>query len=84
MFKRPWTLRGGELQLLITVLLFFGFGYVLVVMTATASTFQPTVRTVVDVLWPSVLPFLLFLALSLTMGWIVPQADQIIFERPHD
>ena len=78
MFKRPWTLRGGEIQLLVTVLLFFALGYLLVVMTATASTFQPTVRTVADVLWPSVLPFLLFLALSLTMGWIVPQADQII------
>jgi cell division protein FtsW (lipid II flippase) len=77
MFKRPWTYRGGELQLLITALIFFALGYLLVVMTG-AESFQPTVRTVVDVLWPSVLPFILFLGLSLVMGWLAPEADQLM------
>jgi cell division protein FtsW (lipid II flippase) len=77
MFKRPWTYRGGELQLLITALIFFALGYLLVVMTG-AESFQPTVRTVADVLWPSVLPFILFLGLSLVMGWLAPEADQLM------
>lgn len=78
MFKRPWTLRGSELQLLVTALLFFAFGYILVVMTGGEQPFEPTVRTVADVLWPSVLPFILFLVLSLVMGWLSPAADQLI------
>jgi cell division protein FtsW (lipid II flippase) len=78
MFKRPWTLRGGELQLLITALLFFALGYLLVVISVGGNEFQPTLRSVADILWPSVLPFMLFLVLSLVMGWLAPDADQLL------
>ena len=78
MFKRPWTLRGNELQLLVTVLFFFAFGYMLVVFTGSQASFEPSVRSVADVLWPSVLPFLLFLVISLGMSWRAPDADQLM------
>ncbi|GAB4109464.1 MAG: FtsW/RodA/SpoVE family cell cycle protein [Roseiflexaceae bacterium] len=71
-------MRSGEIQLLVTVLLFFALGYLLVAMTMTNQAFEPTVRTVADVLWPSVLPFILFIGLSLVMGWLTPEADQMM------
>ena len=61
-----------------TVLLFFASGYLLVVAATRAEEFIPTVRGVADILWPSVLPFLLFLGISLGMSWLTPRADQII------
>lgn len=78
MFRRPWLLRGNELQLLITVLLFFTAGYTLVIAATRAQEFIPTVRGVADILWPSVLPFLLFLCISLGLSWRMPNADQIL------
>lgn len=78
MFKRPWTLRANELQLLITALLFFAAGYVLVVEATGREDLVPTAQGVADILWPSVLPFLLFLAVSLGMSWRMPSADQLI------
>src|SRR5690242_2883352 len=78
MFKRPWNLRGSELQLLVTVLLFFAAGYLLVAITNSKVSFVPSARSVADVLWPSVLPFLLFLGVSLGMSWRSPRADQLM------
>ena len=78
MFQNLRRLRSAELQLLITVLLFFTAGYLLVVAATRASEFIPTVRGVADILWPSVLPFVLFLGVSLGMGWRNPRADQVL------
>src|SRR5436309_3677116 len=78
MLQNLRRLRAAELQLLLTVLLFFAAGYLLVVAATRAEEFIPTVRGVADILWPSVLPFLLFLAISLVMSWRTPHADQII------
>jgi cell division protein FtsW (lipid II flippase) len=78
MFKRPWTLRGNELQLLVTALLFFAVGYTLVVEATGSKDLIPTARGVADILWPSVLPFLLFLGVSLGMSWRMQTADQLI------
>lgn len=78
MFKRPWNLRNAELQLLVTALLFFAAGYLLVVMSNGDTVFVPSAQSVADVLWPSVLPFLLFLAVSLGMSWRTPRADQLM------
>jgi cell division protein FtsW (lipid II flippase) len=78
MFQNLRRLRAIEIQLLITVLLFFAAGYLLVVAATRADEFIPTVRGVADILWPSVLPFLLFLGLSLGMSWRTPRTDQII------
>src|SRR5437867_1781280 len=66
--RYPRNLRGAELQLLVTVLLFFAAGYLLVVNATKSQEFIPTVRGVADILWPSVLPFLLFLAISICLA----------------
>ena len=78
MIRQLRRVRAIEVQLLITVLIFFAAGYLLVVAATRAEEFIPTVRGVADILWPSVLPFLLFLAISLVMSWRTPHADQII------
>jgi cell division protein FtsW (lipid II flippase) len=79
MFRRlPTSLRSRELQLLVTALIFFTCGYVLVVAVTGAQEVVLTPEGVADILWPSVLPFLLFLAISLAMSWRVPEADQLI------
>lgn len=78
MLRSLRRLRATEVQLLITVLIFFAAGYLLVVAATRAEEFIPTVRGVADILWPSVLPFLLFLGISLAMSWRTPRADQII------
>src|SRR5690349_24520904 len=78
MLRYSRNLRGVELQLLITVLLFFAAGYLLVVAATRSTEFIPTVRGVADILWPSVLPFLLFLGVSIGMSWRTPYVDQII------
>jgi cell division protein FtsW (lipid II flippase) len=78
MLRYPRNLRGIELQLLVTVLLFFAAGYMLVVSVTRTQEFIPTVRGVVDILWPSVLPFLLFLGISVGMSLRTPKADQLL------
>ena len=78
MLRYPRNLRGTELQLLITVLLFFAAGYLLIVAATGAQEVRLNVRTVADILWPSVLPFLLFLGISIGMSLRTPRADQLI------
>ncbi|HEX9440314.1 MAG TPA: FtsW/RodA/SpoVE family cell cycle protein [Roseiflexaceae bacterium] len=78
MLRYSRNLRGTELQLLITVLLFFAAGYLLVVDVTSTQDFIPSVRGVADILWPSVLPFLLFLGISIGMSVRTPKADQLI------
>lgn len=78
MLRYSRNLRGIELQLLITVLLFFAAGYMLVVNVTRTQEFIPSVRGVVDILWPSVLPFLLFLGISIGMSVRTPNADQLL------
>ncbi|HEU4324886.1 MAG TPA: FtsW/RodA/SpoVE family cell cycle protein [Roseiflexaceae bacterium] len=70
--------RAVEIQLLLTALLFFAAGYLLVVAAIRSDEFIPTVPGVVDILWPSVLPFLLFIGVSLAMSWRMPKADQLV------
>src|SRR5215212_3808197 len=78
MLRYPRNLRGTEIQLLITVLLFFAAGYLLIVAATGAQELRLNVRTVADILWPSVLPFLLFLGISIGMSLRTPDADQLI------
>src|SRR5215217_1006794 len=78
MLKYPRNLRGTEIQLLITVLLFFAAGYLLIVTATGAQELRLNLRTVADILWPSVLPFLLFLGVSIGMSLRTPDADQLI------
>ncbi|MCS7288958.1 MAG: FtsW/RodA/SpoVE family cell cycle protein [Roseiflexus sp.] len=80
MFRRPWRLRSAELRLLLIALLFFASGYTLVALTVNAddSTASVTLHGLADILWPSILPFLLFLAMSLGLSWRLPNADQMV------
>lgn len=71
-------LRRVELQLMVTVLLFFAAGYLLVVATTGTREFATTVPGVLDILWPSTLPLLLFLGISIGLSWRSPRCDQLL------
>ncbi|NJO84522.1 MAG: FtsW/RodA/SpoVE family cell cycle protein [Blastochloris sp.] len=71
-------LRRVEIQLLLMALLFFAAGYVLVVAVMRVEEFTLNVGGVADILWPSVLPFLLFIVVSVGMSWRMPHADQLV------
>lgn len=75
--QRLRQFRGVEFRLLLTVLLFFAAGYLLVVFTR-QNEFTTTVPGVLSILWPSTLPLLLFIAVSLGLSWRVTRADQIL------
>ncbi len=77
-FGQLRRLRLVELQLLITVLLFFAAGYLLVVVATGLSELQTTFEGLLRILWPSSLPVLLFLAISLGLSLRSPTADQLI------
>jgi cell division protein FtsW (lipid II flippase) len=70
--------RGVEFQLLVTVLLFFAAGYLLVVAATRQREFVATVPGVLSILWPSTVPLLLFIAVSIGLGFRSPNADQVV------
>ncbi len=70
--------RGVEFQLLFTVLLFFAAGYLLVVVATQQREFVATVPGVLSILWPSTLPLVLFIGVSLGLGFNSPHADQVL------
>ena len=74
-FKR---IRALEIQLLLTALLLFGAGYVLVIGVMRTDEFIPTVGGLLDILWPSVLPLLLFIPISIGLSWRMSNADQML------
>jgi cell division protein FtsW (lipid II flippase) len=76
-FQRLRQFRGVEFQLLVTVLLFFAAGYLLVV-TATQHRNFVTVPGVLSILWPSTLPLLLFIGISVGLSALSPDADQVL------
>jgi cell division protein FtsW (lipid II flippase) len=70
--------RAIEFRLLLTVLLFFAAGYLLVVFATRQRDFIASVPGVLSILWPSTLPFLLFMAVSIGLSWRSPKSDQLI------
>jgi cell division protein FtsW (lipid II flippase) len=76
--QRLRQFRGVEFQLLVTVLLFFAAGYLLVVAATRQREFVATVPGVLSILWPSTLPLVLFLAVSVGLGISSPRADQVV------
>lgn len=76
--QRIRQIRGVELQLLFTVLLFFAAGYLEVIFATRQREFIPTVPGVLSILWPSSLPFLLFIAISLGLSWQMSRSDQMV------
>lgn len=78
MLQRLRQFRGTEFQLLLTVLLFFAAGYLLVVFATRQREFIPTVPGVLSILWPSSLPLLLFIGVSLGLSWRMTGTDQVL------
>ncbi len=76
--ERLRQFRGTEFRLLIIALLFFAAGYMLVVFATRQRDFIPTVPGVLSILWPSTLPLLLFIAVSVGLSWRKIAADQIV------
>ncbi|NJN67744.1 MAG: FtsW/RodA/SpoVE family cell cycle protein [Chloroflexaceae bacterium] len=76
--QRLHRFRGIELQLMVTVLLFFVAGYLQVVFATRQREFIPTVPGVLSILWPSSLPLLLFIGVSLGLSWRMTGADQVV------
>lgn len=70
--------RMVEFQLLLTALLFFAAGYLLVVVATQQREFVATVPGVLTILWPSTLPLLLFMGVSIGLSISKPQADQTL------
>ena len=77
-FTRLRQFRGTEFQLLLTVLLFFGVGYLLVMTATQQREFVATVPGVLSILWPSALPLLLFIGVSVGLSLHSPRADQVV------
>lgn len=77
-FKRLRQFRGIEFQLLVTVLLFFAAGYLLVVTATQQREFVASVPGVLNILWPSTLPLLLFIGISMGLSILSPDADQVL------
>lgn len=75
--QRLRQFRSIEFRLLFTVLLFFAAGYLLVVFVRQPD-FTRTVPGILSILWPSTLPLLLFIGVSLGLSWRAPSADQIL------
>ncbi len=63
---------------MLTVLIFFASGYLLVVAATRQNEFIPTVPGVLNILWPSTLPLLLFIGVSLGLSWRTTGADQVL------
>lgn len=63
---------------MITALLFFGSGYLLTTATRPGSEFTRTAQGLLALLWPSSLPILLFVLISLILSWRAPRADQVL------
>ncbi|MBP1468159.1 FtsW/RodA/SpoVE family cell cycle protein [Candidatus Chloroploca sp. M-50] len=78
MLTRLRQFRGVEFQLLFTVLVFFAAGYTLVMLATRQREFVATLPGLLTILWPSALPLLLFIAVSIGLGFKSPHADQVL------
>ncbi len=70
--------RFTELQLLITVLLFFAAGYTLLIFSGQRRGLIESVPGVLNILWPSSLPLLLYLLVSAGLSYRSPFADELL------
>lgn len=70
--------RRTEFWLLSVAMLFFAAGYVLVILVTQQVASVPPFSVIAAILWPSVLPFFLFLGVSLGMSLLRIQADQVL------
>lgn len=78
MLDKLRRIRFTELQLLITALLFFASGYLLASLTRPGAQFSGNTGELLNLLWPSSLPILLFVPISFILAWRLPRADELI------
>lgn len=78
MLDKLRRIRFIELQLLLTALLFFASGYLLTSLRFVGADFDRSAGGLLSLLWPSSLPILLFVLVSLILAWRLPRADQLI------
>lgn len=78
LLQRFRQFRTVEFRLLLTVLLFFAAGYLLVMFATRQREFIASVPDLLAILWPSTLPLLLFLTVSFGLSWRSPRADQLL------
>ncbi len=76
--QRLRQFRGTEFRLLLTALLFFAAGYLHVVFVNSQQDVVLSIAGVLSILWPSTLPLLLFLGVSLGLSWRTTGADQVL------
>jgi len=77
-FTRLRSFRGVEFQLLVTVLIFFAAGYLLVMLATRQREFVASVPGLLSILWPSALPLLLFIGVSIGLSFQSPESDQVL------
>lgn len=78
MLAKLHRIRFTELRLLITALLFFASGYLLTSLPRAGVAYLPTAQGLLELLWPSSLPILLFVVVSFILSWRLPRADQVL------
>lgn len=77
-YRHVRHVRFDELVLLALVLVIFALGYIQLTLTTGSSQLEPTARGVFRILWPSMVPLLCFVILSLLMHRYQPRVDQLI------
>lgn len=70
--------RAAEFRLLLIALLFFATGYLHVIFVIDQREVLPSWGEMLSILWPSTLPLLLFLGVSVGMSWRKMNADQLL------
>ncbi len=78
MLDKLRRVRFVELQLLITALLFFASGYLLTSLPTAGVDVARDAGGLLGLLWPTSLPILLFVVISLILSWRLPRADELI------
>jgi cell division protein FtsW (lipid II flippase) len=78
MIRHLRQIRGIELRLMLIVLLFFAASFLLVASATGNRELIGTIPGVFDILWPSALPLVLFVAISLGLSVRSPGCDQLL------
>jgi cell division protein FtsW (lipid II flippase) len=71
-------IRLDEVLLLILVFVLFAVGYIQLVLSTDSAGLMPTARGILQILWPSSLPLLCFIAMSILLHRFQPKTDQLL------
>lgn len=71
-------IRLDEVLLLILVFMLFAVGYIQLVLSTNSAELVPTARGVLQTLWPSSLPLLCFIVMSVLLHRFQPNTDQLL------